>query len=756
MVKTHNMLTAGMVHVTNQSDTREWSANPTTGRLKAQPGMKLPLADLTTLYVNLERPPMVRNFALVYVEQAFERATPEDRAAQITRLLQGVATRTAQHREMILRMAVTGLAVHEKHAAAEVNEMAFMLDAQDRAAFLFHCLEYLMYQPNTSGHAPVARPGPTPQQAALQAVANVAAGAGGDVAGALGGAAPAAPTAPTAPPGLSPASVARILGPGGAVPNTKDLGVKKLALLEFFNRAKDATVLPAEMILHYLVATCDADNEVARRGEDLLKRRCTWETNRPSVDLEDPALVARLYRLFLGGAETVPEASRALPASHELKMRLVSLLCRSVSAANAFPSTVQCIFTCLYGVGTTVRLKAAGMELAVWVLRHATDAQLKQASPLLLRGMLQLLDGKTAVGGAAGDGGAAAGGDEDHPAAAASTGASNYTTGTVSLRGFCYQALGHLAMRQPALVTGSPDIAERVFSALTSEPEGCRASVQDAARSLATAYGGCVGGVAMAIEGLLLASIEGTAAVQGAPGVGQAGGDTSRRLVAAQWARKLFPFSHVPARYLCVVAAGDAKPDVREEGRAGLRPPEDDEDVVKKRKGGKVGESANGTNGDAAAADKKMEEEEGGAERSLPPAEPMLRYLASRHPALTKPALLSSQLPLPPLAMAAASDSFITLSSFSTASSIVVGPDTVAAAAAAAASASSSSFFSTTCLRGKGSGPQSPTWPMASAAVPASVGFLHPATATKTCSAAATFPSGRFSPAPPAAPAAAT
>lgn len=58
-------------------------------RLKAQPTMKLPLADLTTLYVNLERPPMVRNFALVYVEQAFERATPEDRAAQITRLLHG-------------------------------------------------------------------------------------------------------------------------------------------------------------------------------------------------------------------------------------------------------------------------------------------------------------------------------------------------------------------------------------------------------------------------------------------------------------------------------------------------------------------------------------------------------------------------------------------------------------------------------------------------------------------------------------------
>jgi len=63
----------------------------------------------------------------------------------------GVAARTAQHREMILRMAVVALAVHEKHVAAAVDTMAFMLDPADRGAFVFHCLEFLMYQPNTAG-----------------------------------------------------------------------------------------------------------------------------------------------------------------------------------------------------------------------------------------------------------------------------------------------------------------------------------------------------------------------------------------------------------------------------------------------------------------------------------------------------------------------------------------------------------------------------------------------------------------------------
>ena len=189
---------------------------------------------------------------------------------------------------------------------------------------------------------------------------------------------------------MSPASVARVLGPSAKPPATRELAAKKLALLHFFRRASDATVPPPELLMHYLVASCDADHEVSKLGDDLLRRRCVWDTNRPSVNLEDPKIAGSLYRAFLGGDPSTPEASRA-PAS-AMKIKLVNLLCRSVTAANSFPLTVQTIFTCLYGEGTTTRLKAAGMELAVWVLRHATDAQLKQASPLLLSGMLKLLD----------------------------------------------------------------------------------------------------------------------------------------------------------------------------------------------------------------------------------------------------------------------------------------------------------------------------------------------------------------------------
>ena len=45
------------------------------------------------------------------------------------------------------------------------------------------------------------------------------------------------------------------------------------------------------------------------------------------------------------------------------------------------------------------------------------------------------------------------------------------------------------------------------------------------------------------------------------------------RLCAVQWANRLFPFSHVPARYICALAAGDVKLEIREEGQSGLKCP---------------------------------------------------------------------------------------------------------------------------------------------------------------------------------------
>ena len=80
----------------------------------------------------------------------------------------------------------------------------------------------------------------------------------------------------------------------------------------------------SEMLTHCIVASCDSDHEVAKRGEELLKRRCTWETNRPIVNLDDAKIADELFRLFLGSSADVPAASRILPASPAVKLKVMN------------------------------------------------------------------------------------------------------------------------------------------------------------------------------------------------------------------------------------------------------------------------------------------------------------------------------------------------------------------------------------------------------------------------------------------------
>ena len=69
----------------------------------------------------------------------------------------------------------------------------------------------------------------------------------------------------------------------------------------------------------------------------------------------------------------------------------------------------------------------------------------------------------------------------------------------------------------------------------------------------------CAGEAAARIEQLLLGSITSP--------------QEPSRLCAVQWANRLFPFKNVPASYICALAAGDIKLEIREEGQSGLKPP---------------------------------------------------------------------------------------------------------------------------------------------------------------------------------------
>ena len=52
----------------------------------------------------------------------------------------------------------------------------------------------------------------------------------------------------------------------------------------------------------------------------------------------------------------------------------------------------QAVLAGVYGAGTSLRLKASGMELAVWVMKHASDERLLPAAPQIMGALLHLLD----------------------------------------------------------------------------------------------------------------------------------------------------------------------------------------------------------------------------------------------------------------------------------------------------------------------------------------------------------------------------
>lgn len=92
-----------------------------------------------------------------------------------------------------------------------------------------------------------------------------------------------------------------------------------------------------------------------RRGEELLRKRCGLDSPKPSVNLEDPTLLDKLFHLFQGSAGSdaegvpgdqegaPPQDDWVMPAGVLLQSRIMSLFTKSLLAANHFPGTVQVI-----------------------------------------------------------------------------------------------------------------------------------------------------------------------------------------------------------------------------------------------------------------------------------------------------------------------------------------------------------------------------------------------------------------------------
>jgi proteasome component ECM29 len=489
-------------------------------RVRGHAAISLPLPALVSLYGSASAAVMVRNFALVYVEMAFERAQPAERHAVVAQLLRNVSRAPAAHAPMLLRMAVAGLealaesSAQPRSAEAALEAYPFLSDGLDRGVFLAFALDVMLYaRPVVAAVAAPSGLAGAPPSAAAMAAAMAAA--------------VAEPAEALPPPGLSLDAAATVAGK--SAPDANALQRRKLALL---NLSAAAELPPRACVLLYLAAAADgALPAVATRGEELLRKRIAYDSPKPGVDLEDESLLASVFDLFLG-TETRSAASPAL------KARLLSLLCRSRCAANGGSRALAVLAAAVApGGGVPARLRAAGMEFCVWTLKHARDDVLRPLAPQLLEALTACLDEGAA---SAAEGGADAG-------------------SCASLRGFAYAAWGQLAARLPQLVASDVDAADRLFAALASEPAGARASVAEAAGALCAAYAAAA---PPGVRAQLLSRI---------PDWSRSPSDGTRA-AAVRWARDLFPFDCAPARLACIVASGDSKLEVREEGLKGLHP----------------------------------------------------------------------------------------------------------------------------------------------------------------------------------------
>ncbi|XP_010474525.1 PREDICTED: proteasome-associated protein ECM29 homolog [Camelina sativa] len=370
--------------------------------------------------------------------------------------------------------------IGECHASKISDDVAAkyrsLIASQDKELFLDFCLHMLLYQPSSQGGGPS--------------------------------------------PGLSVFQVNRIMGKQALKGDM--LTRRKLGILNVIGTMD----LPGESVYPlYIAASVDSQEPVAKRGEDLLKKIAS------GTNMDDPKLINRLFLLFNGttGTENVTPEHNVAPANASLKMKLMSGFCRSIAAANSFPATLQCIFGCMYGTGTTLRLKQMGMEFTVWVFKHGKIDQLKLMGPVILNAILKMLDGFT--------------GSE--------TDALSRETKT-----FSFQAIGLLAQRLPQLFREKTEMAVRLFDALKLETQSLRSTIQEAIISLAAAYKDSPENILRDLEVLLLAN---SLAEQ-----------NEARFCALRWATSLYNSQHCPSLYICMLSAADPKLDIREIALEGL------------------------------------------------------------------------------------------------------------------------------------------------------------------------------------------
>ncbi|EXB37190.1 hypothetical protein L484_013555 [Morus notabilis] len=120
-------------------------------RVKHQLQIGLPLSELWNIYSDANTAPMVRNFCIVYIEMAFDRAPTEEKGNLAPTLLVNISKLPQQHQEIILRIVTKVIGdCHSSRTDDEtVANYRTVTDPRDRELFVEFCLHTILYQPSS-------------------------------------------------------------------------------------------------------------------------------------------------------------------------------------------------------------------------------------------------------------------------------------------------------------------------------------------------------------------------------------------------------------------------------------------------------------------------------------------------------------------------------------------------------------------------------------------------------------------------------
>ncbi|EFA86362.1 hypothetical protein PPL_00154 [Heterostelium album PN500] len=446
-----------------------------------------PIDKLLALYRDSATPLVVRNFAIVYIEKAFNSLPKDQRQSYLTAIVDGLSSLPIQHQDIfchIILSIILTITSFPKIDSERDKLYPFKNNEKDCNLLLDFFLDFLMI--------PTANLPKTKEELVI-------------------------------PPGHSMISLQRIMGKNIDKYDFNSIVERKMSILNFLASGLFADT---DVIVHFIIASTDIFQEVNRKGEDTLRRL-------PKINWENPALIKKLYFIFQGTSaeENKPVDQQRKPGSSQTREKILHYFCKSLLAANSFPATLQIIFESVYGSSSTMRLKHSAMTFVQWVFRHAEDRYIQTFGPIILSGLLKLLDSM----------------DNDSGKE------------VNELKSFTYTSLGLLCKRNNSLFNKDLTLVLKLMSKIGKEESLVSSAIQDCLVMIREAFIDLKDQTMKDnLIKILMKFIYNN--------------EYLIRYIVLQWAQHCFPFENVASRYFSLVMVGDVRPDIREEARRGLEP----------------------------------------------------------------------------------------------------------------------------------------------------------------------------------------